>query len=165
MSVESPPPSEEPSRAVGSSALDQIDDDDEPATTTATEPAVEEVETFGAAVGVIDPPPDLKGASTRARQGGGGRFHNELELRHTRLESCTHHPYRASITHILPRVFVLRHAHRPLPSPVIIDRTADFVRRVGPQFEGEIIQRNKYEHTAPWMRDRRSEMQHTTQAR
>jgi hypothetical protein len=27
---------------------------------------------------------------------------------------------------------------------VIIDRTADFVRRVGPQFEGEIMQRNKY---------------------
>ena len=30
-----------------------------------------------------------------------------------------------------------------MSAAAIIDRTAEFVRRVGPQFEGEIMQRNK----------------------
>lgn len=47
-----------------------------------------------------------------------------------------------TLTVVLLRV-LMRRVHVPA---AIIDRTAEFVRRVGPQFEGEIMQRNKCVH-------------------
>lgn len=70
-------------------------------------------ETFGTAVGVIIPPPELKG-----------------KHKHTHSHSNTQ-TKRFHTTH--------EHFHS---RAVYVDRTADFVRKVGTAFEAEILQRN-----------------------
>jgi hypothetical protein len=127
----------------GVASLDQMDDDEATSSSSAAAsaasssnndapsaaPAVAEVESYGVAVGVIEPPPDLK-----------GQCDNTRTVRTMRFLSTSADDARSM--RMLIVVVLCRRCVALLV--VIIDRTADFVRRVGPQFEGEIMQRNKY---------------------
>jgi splicing factor 3A subunit 1 len=143
--------SSEPSR-YGVASLDQLDDDDGPSTAAAASsssaapassssedaaaaaaPAAPQVESYGVAVGVIEPPPDLKRQCP----------HTEKEAQRFECAAQRSTGLRSQGTSAMRGADWLCSASLCLSSPVIIDRTADYVRRVGGTFEAEILARNR----------------------